>query len=179
MQCLYFPVSSSSRAEHEPLPISLNGEGVRVNTAAVSSFWTLPVYKSRVPKRKEQLLDQWRKWKALYINQVPVALIDLLIKAVWNCSKAGIYQCQSCACRPQASPLGSLGWTPKLILWEEWEMLVSSEESSIQLCCKLKWMLLLTWAETLYYPFLLKVLAKIIGTQIVLAKIIGTLTLGF
>ena len=36
-------------------------------------------------------------------------------------------------------------------------MLVSSEESSIQLCCKLKWVLLLIWAETLYYPFLLKV----------------------
>ena len=145
-QCLFFPVSFSSRIEHGALPISLNEESIRVDTATMFSFWTPPVYESGVPRRKEQLLDQWRKWKGFYVNQVPVAIIDSLIKAIGNAARQGSVSASHMPTGYKWVVFGCLGWIPKLMTQEEWEI---SEEPSIHLFGKLNGCLYYL-GETLY-----------------------------
>lgn len=87
---LDFPVASSNRTEWEPLAIFLNKEGIGANSVTVSSFWTLPVYKRGIPKRKKQLLDQWRKWKgSLHSPGVCGSHWFVWFKAVWNAARQG------------------------------------------------------------------------------------------
>lgn len=102
-QCLFFPVSFSSRIEHGALPISLNEESIRVDTATMFSFWTPPVYESGVPRRKEQLLDQWRKWKGFLREPGACGYHWFVDQSYRKCCKAGICQCQSYAYTLQVS----------------------------------------------------------------------------
>lgn len=169
---LHFLVASSSRTEREPLPISLNRKGIRANNVTVPSFWTLPIYKCGVPKRKEQLLDQCRKWRGSLHRPGACGSHWFVDQSCLKCCEAAIYQCQSCVRRRQASPLCFLGWNPKVVTREEREMLVSSEESSTELCCKVKGVSTCLGEEP-RYPSLLNV------PQTVLAKVIGTFTLLF
>lgn len=103
VQCLFFPVSFSSRIEHGALPISLNEESIPIDTAAMFSFWTLPICESGVPRRKEQLLDQWRKWKGFLHEPGACGYHWFVDQSCRKCCEAGICLCQSYACRLQVS----------------------------------------------------------------------------
>lgn len=151
----------------------LNGRGIRVNTAAMSSFWTLPGHKRGVPKGKSSCWVSGGNEQAPDTGQVFVLSLNCWSKLLKYC-EARIYQCHSHACRWQESPFCSLGWNPKLIAWEEREMLVSSEESPTQLCCKLSWVPLLVWGR----PYIIHLCWKY-PEQTVLATMRGILTLGF